>query len=69
MLNVNCNGCQEEAEGCRPIDYHHWARKDAYGIFTGLYCDSCYNDEDKYPYRKDAYYDQAYAGEELYPDE
>ena len=53
----------------RPIDYHNWARRDAYGIFTGIYCDDCYMDEDKYTYRKDAYFDPSYAGERLYPDE
>jgi len=38
-------------------------REDAYGLFTGHYCDDCY--ENNYPYRKDAYYDPAYAGEHL----
>ena len=48
---------------------HMWARADAYGIYTGLYCDKCYDDPHKYTYRKDEYYDPAYAGERLEPDE
>ena len=46
-----------------------WARADAYGIYTGLYCDKCYDDPHKYTYRKDRYYDPAYAGERMEPDE
>jgi len=46
---------------------HMWARCDAYGIYTGLYCDKCY--KDNYPYRRDRYYDPAYAGERMEPDE
>ena len=46
---------------------HMWARADAYGIYTGLYCDDCY--KDNYPYRKDEYYDPAYAGERMETDE
>ena len=48
---------------------HMWARADAYGIYTGLYCDKCYKDPHKYTYRKDRYYDPAYAGERMEPDE
>ena len=48
---------------------HMWARADAYGIYTGLYCDKCYDDPHKYTYRKDEYYDPAYAGERMEPDE
>jgi len=43
--------------------------EDAYGIYTGLYCDKCYDDPHKYTYRKDRYYDPAYAGERMEPDE
>ena len=50
-----------------PVEYHMWARADAYGIYTGLYCDDCY--ENNYPYRRDEYYDPAYAGERMEPDE
>jgi len=51
------------------VEYHMWARADAYGIYTGLYCDKCYDDPSKYTYRKDEYYDPAYAGERMEPDE
>ena len=51
------------------VEFHKWSRADAYGIFTGLYCDKCYDDSNIYTYRKDEYYDEGYAGEQLYPDE
>ena len=51
------------------VTYHMWARADAYGIYTGLYCDKCYNDKEKYTYRKDRYHDEAYCGERMNPDE
>jgi len=51
------------------VVHHKWARADAYGIYTGLYCDDCYDDPHKYTYRKDEYYDPAYAGERMEPDE
>jgi len=41
-------------------------RYDAYNIPTGNYCDECY--ANNYPYRKDVYFDPAYAGEALEPD-
>lgn len=44
---------------------HYWARADYYGIYTGIYCDGCYNSPDKYPYKKNNYYDPAYAGERM----
>ena len=50
------------------VEYHMWSRADAYGIYTGLYCDKCYDDPSKYTYRKDEYYDPAYAGERMEPD-
>ena len=65
-----CNMCSGEGKYvlyCRPIAYHMWARNDAYGIYTGLYCDKCY--KDNYRYRKDRYHDEAYCGERLEPDE
>ena len=49
------------------LEYHHCARKDAYGMYTGLYCDSCY--KDNYPYRRDEYYDPMYAGERMESDD
>ena len=63
-----CRGCKAEEEMHRPIDQHWWARRDAYGIYTGIYCDDCYN-SDKYPYRKDNYHDPMYAGERMNPDD
>ena len=68
----HCRGCQEPYKDNRivsPIQYHEWARADSYGIYTGLYCDDCYDDPHKYTYRKDEYYDPAYAGERMEPDE
>ena len=51
------------------VKYHMWSRNDAYGIYTGLYCDKCYDDPEKYTYRKDEYYDPAFTGENMEPDE
>ncbi len=48
---------------CRPLEYHKWARNDAYGIYTGLYCDKCY--KSNYPYEKGRYHDPGYCGESL----
>ena len=50
------------------IEYHKWSRNDAYGLYTGLYCRKCYDDPTKYTYRKDRYYDPAYAGERMEED-
>lgn len=45
-----CRGCGKHEDECQtPIH----ERRDYYGIFTGHYCEDCY--EDNYPYRKDAY--------------
>ena len=66
-MEAICQGCESEAEfgfNTGELKYHYWARSDAYGIYTGLYCDKCY-DSDEYPYRKDRYFDPAYAGEHL----
>lgn len=52
-----CRGCEKpETE-----DFYVETRYDFYGLFTGNYCEECY--EKKYPYRKDAYYDFLEAGE------
>ena len=71
MNDAICNGCQTAAEdgfNSGELTYHYWATSDAYGMYTGLYCDKCY-DSDKYPYRKDRYHDPMYAGERLEPDD
>ena len=75
----HCKGCQKADEeyplkfddyevdepiyNAPKVEYHMWARNDAYGIYTGLYCDDCY--KNNYPYRKDRYHDEAYCGERL----
>ncbi len=64
-----CQGCDKESEHeyvrANGQLWHDWNREDAYGIpVTGAYCDKCYK-SDRYPYRKDRYYDPAYAGESL----
>jgi len=61
---IACQGCGKEMEipfHCRPSE-SPWARRDHYGIYTGIYCDDCF-ESDKYPYRRDDYYDPGYAGE------
>ena len=63
-----CNGDGKYMDWVK-IDYHKWSRSDAYGIYTGLYCDDCYDDPDKYTYRKDKYFDPGYAGESLEPED
>jgi len=67
--NLICRGCKADSGyHVRPIKHHEWARNDAYGIFTGIYCHNCYS-SDKYPYKKDRYYDPMDAGERLEPDD
>ena len=71
-IEVICSGdgCGKRCkEGFRSgeLIYHPWARNDAYGMYTGLYCDVCY--KDNYPYRRDGYYDPMDAGERLEPDD
>ena len=79
----HCKGCQKADEeyplkfddyevdepiyNAPKVEYHMWARNDAYGIYTGLYCDDCY--KNNYPYRKDRYHDESYSGERLEPNE
>ena len=62
-----CNGYGEYIDRVK-VSEHMWARVDAYGIYTGLYCDKCYDDKEKYTYRKDRYHDEAYCGEKLEED-
>jgi len=56
---VRTNHCQ--GNDCSSKDTQE--RHDNYGLFTGHYCDDCY--ENNYPYRKDNYYDPGYAGERM----
>jgi len=57
---ITCKGCgktDDISDWASPRDareYHDWVRSDAYGIYTGIYCEECYN-SNKYPYRKDRY--------------
>ena len=71
MSKQKCNGCDNTTESYRPITQHWWARCDAYGIYTGIYCDECYDsdDSDKYPYRKDDYAPDLEHGEHIYSEE
>ena len=62
-----CDGRGGYTDRVSPLEYHRWARSDAYGIYTGLYCDKCYKDSNIYTYRKDEYFDPAYAGERIEP--
>lgn len=54
MINRKCSGCQCDT----PEE-----RSDNYGIYTGFYCDKCYDNPEKYPFHKDDYFDASYAGE------
>ena len=63
----NCDGTGEVKIIPPPVEYHRWARTDAYGIYTGLYCDDCF--KDNYPYKTDMYHDPMDAGERMEPDD
>jgi hypothetical protein len=55
----------EEVQHCKGCDSEQSEpRYDAYGYSTGSWCNDCY-DSNKYPYRKDKYYDYLNAGEHL----
>jgi len=45
---IGCRGCLEYVDDVQ-------LRYDFHGIETGHYCGKCYNDDDKYRYRRDAY--------------
>jgi hypothetical protein len=67
MYNINkipCRGCSKTRQ--EHIDVIVEERHDYYGISTGYWCDDCF--ENKYPYRRDAYYDYLNAGEYLNDD-
>ena len=63
-----CDGYGAYTDRVSPLEYHEWARNDAYGMYTGLYCHKCYDNPEKYTYRKDRYFDEGYAGERLEED-
>lgn len=54
---VFCRSCEKPETD----EFYIELRRDFYGLPTGNYCDDCY--ENKYPYRKDGYYDYFEAGE------
>lgn len=60
-----CDGRGNYVRKLHSVKEHRWARNDAYGMYTGLFCDKCYEDPSKYTYRKDRYFDPAYCGERL----
>lgn len=54
--SIPCKGCSTKKDVSE--------QKDAYGYSTGYWCNSCY-ESDRYPYRRDRYFDASYAGERL----
>ena len=60
-----CDGRGNYVRRLHSIKEHMWARNDAYGIYTGLFCDKCYEDPSKYTYKKYRYHDEGYCGERL----
>jgi hypothetical protein len=65
-----CEPCNERSKPrCRGCDSKENVQEqcDAYGYSTGYWCDECY-DSDKYPYRKDKYFDPSLANERLEDD-
>lgn len=58
-MRPHCRGCETKQD----VEEQH----DAYGYSTGYWCDSCY-ESDRYPYRRDRYFDSSYAGERLEDD-
>ena len=68
---IPCDGCKKtSAWFTRPITNHYWSRSDYNGFFTGVYCDNCYDDPEKYPYRKDNYNQDAIEnGENIWGEE
>jgi DnaJ-class molecular chaperone len=65
----NCNGYGVYLPRIK-VEYHKWARFDAYGIYTELCCDKCYKNGN-YSYRKDRYptMENDGYGERLEPEE
>ena len=50
---IICKGCKVKHDKYMV----NWMRYDYDSLYTGIYCDDCYNsgDPDLYPYRKDNY--------------
>ena len=69
-IYISCKGCQKDSPvelGDMPVQYHNWSRNDYNGFFTGVYCDKCYEDPEKYPFRKDNYNQDAIEnGEDIW---
>lgn len=67
---ITCNGCGKTDESYSKPSQSHWARTDHFGIYTGIYCDECYDDPTKYPFRKDDYSEDAHAcGERIFDED
>jgi len=70
MLDHNEIPCRNYDVKCNSTTKNEAAnvqmRYDAYGFETGYYCEHCY--ENKYPYRRDKYFDASFAGERLEDD-
>jgi hypothetical protein len=62
---IMCRGCGESHETNE--DKYVEEMRDSYGYSTGWWCHECY-DSDRYPYRRDRYFDPSYAGERLEDD-
>lgn len=61
MSDIRCKGCEKcENEDNVIVEL----RTDYYGHGTGYWCDECY-ESDRYPYKREAYYDYFEAGEYL----
>jgi len=61
--DIPCRGCEKDNSVLKDTDQVE-QRYDYYGYSTGFWCESCYQ-SNKYPYRKDGYYDYFNAGESL----
>ena len=61
-IKANCKGCKKESDSASSkFTFNN-------GIYTGLFCEKCYDNPEIYTYRKDEYFDEAYAGERLEED-
>ena len=63
-VTVKCSGrdCEAKDEGwTAKRSQHPWARSDHFGIYTGIYCNDCV--ENNYPYKKHDYSAELNHGE------